>query len=267
MITIRKLKTLKAGTLKRKSAVLLQGFEGELFASGSIDLSYLSELSQLICEVFNNSPVINDKAGSVISLVNSGRRTDTELLLFKINGLRHAILNELGAQPADWDFITEKSPVSRGAEHKAGGMEIYLDDIRSPFNLGSIFRTAEALGVSKILLSPDCPSPDHSRAMRSAMGCTGLVRWERAGKDVLVARNDVFALELGGTAIGDFPFPASGLAVIGSEELGISPDARMAAGRSLGLVSIPVSGVKGSINVSVAFGILMHCWASSLKIG
>jgi TrmH family RNA methyltransferase len=53
--------------------------------------------------------------------------------------------------------------------------------------------------------------------------------------------------------------------VVGSEELGVSPLALAAAEKSLGKLSIPTMGAKGSLNVSVAFGIAMHAWAG--KIG
>ena len=49
-----------------------------------------------------------------------------------------------------------------------------------------------------------------------------------------------------------------GIVIIGSEELGVSPEAlRRADG---GCVSIPMTGLKASLNVGVAFGILMQAW-------
>ena len=53
--------------------------------------------------------------------------------------------------------------------------------------------------------------------------------------------------------------------IIGSEELGVSPNALARADASLGRVSIPILGAKGSLNVSVAFGIAMHAWAAVLQ--
>ncbi len=47
---------------------------------------------------------------------------------------------------------------------------------------------------------------------------------------------------------------------MGSEELGLSPEALRLADASAGRVSIPLAGAKRSLNVSVAFGILMHAW-------
>jgi TrmH family RNA methyltransferase len=141
-------------------------------------------------------------------------------------------------------------------------MKVYLEDLRSPFNVGSIFRTADAFGVEELLLSPSCADPAHPRAQRSAMGAIGLLPWRRAGLESLKGY-PVFALELGGADIADYSFPDNGIAILGSEELGISREIRALC--SAGIVSIPMNGAKGSLNVAVAFGILMHAWTQSLS--
>lgn len=139
---------------------------------------------------------------------------------------------------------------------------MYAEDIRSPFNLGSIFRTAEAFGAEKVLVSPLCVSPEHQRAQRSAMGCTEYLPWEVMGLANLPADVPVFALETGGTPIDEFAFPEHGIVIVGSEELGISPEALARA--RYGRVSIPMYGIKASLNVGVAFGILMQYWSAYL---
>jgi TrmH family RNA methyltransferase len=83
----------------------------------------------------------------------------------------------------------------------------------------------------------------------------------------LCAPMGIFALELGGSPIGEFAFPARGIVLVGSEELGLSPEALRLADRSLGRVSIPQAGAKRSLNVAVAFGILMQRWFSVLDSG
>jgi len=55
--------------------------------------------------------------------------------------------------------------------------------------------------------------------------------------------------------------------VIGSEEMGVSPQALSAADASLGRVSIPCYGAKGSLNVSVAFGIAVQAWGEAIGKG
>ena len=73
----------------------------------------------------------------------------------------------------------------------------------------------------------------------------------------------IFALETGGTPIEEFQFPQKGICIIGSEELGISPQALKKA--TYGRVTIPMIGLKASLNVGVAFGILMQKWCESLS--
>lgn len=143
------------------------------------------------------------------------------------------------------------------------GMMIYAEDIRSPFNLGSIFRSAEAMGAEKVLLSPLCTDPAQPRAIRSSMGCIETLGFERCALADLPADVPVFALETGGTPICEFDFPRKGICIIGSEELGISPEALARA--SCGTVSIPMKGLKASLNVGVALGILLQKWVEAIS--
>ena len=143
------------------------------------------------------------------------------------------------------------------------GIYVYAEDIRAPFNLGSIFRTAEAFGAEKLLLSEGCVSPEQPRAQRSAMGCTHFLPWEYCPLESLPAGLPIFALETGGTPITSFSFPKQGIVLLGSEELGLSAEALKNV--SAGIVSIPMKGIKASLNVAVAFGILMQYWTASLS--
>lgn len=196
-----------------------------------------------------------------------------------LNGVKHLLLTETGKEQADWDFLDKSDFINTdGKLDPAGrkvfeGMYVYLEDIRSPFNVGAMFRSAESFGVEKMFLSPFCADPRHKRAERTAMGCVDIVPWER--KDFFAPIEDplsgekpelpfpVFALETGGVPIMDFAFPRRALMIAGSEELGVSPQALAAADASLGRVSIPCYGAKASLNVSVAVGIALDHWARS----
>ena len=94
------------------------------------------------------------------------------------------------------------------------------------------------------------------------MGCTEYLPWESKTLEELPGNLPFFALETGGTPIADFRFPRQGIAVIGSEELGVSPEA---LDKAEARVSIPMAGIKASLNVGVAFGILMEAWTRSLR--
>jgi TrmH family RNA methyltransferase len=192
-----------------------------------------------------------------------------------LNTIRHILLTETGKQTADWDFINPSGHLDPSGRRIFPGMIVYLEDIRSPFNVGAMFRTAESFGVERIYVSPLCADPKHPRAQRTAMGCIDILPWERLGPETADPVNGtplfsglppipLFALETGGTDIAHFPFPPMALMVVGSEELGVNPRVLAAADASLGRLSIPTYGVKGSLNASVAFGIALQAWAAAL---
>jgi TrmH family RNA methyltransferase len=182
-------------------------------------------------------------------------------MIRKLNDFRHALMRISGQAPADWDFLDhggrtlERKPIS--------GLRVYLEDIRSPFNVGTILRTAEALGFEEVLLSPDCADPLHPRALRSAMGAVDMIPWRRCPSADLQAVRPLIALELGGKDIRDFSFPRAGTLLLGSEELGIS--ARLLSQDGVERISIPMRGMKASINVAVAFGIAASAWSGIFR--
>ncbi|MDR1108078.1 MAG: TrmH family RNA methyltransferase, partial [Spirochaetaceae bacterium] len=182
-----------------------------------------------------------------------------------LNAVRYILLAETGRFPADWDLVDPEGRLDPQKRRSFPGVGVYLEDIRAPFNVGAIFRTAESFGAEKLYLSPLCADPLHPRAERTAMGCVSILPWERLSGGLTDGDGPAgpfFALETGGRALRDFPFPLRGVMILGSEELGVSPEALARADRSLGRLSIPTYGVKGSLNVSVAFGIAMHAWAA-----
>jgi TrmH family RNA methyltransferase len=95
------------------------------------------------------------------------------------------------------------------------------------------------------------------------MGCIETMGFERKKLDELPDDIPVFALETGGTPLDEFTFPRKGICIIGSEELGVSPQALERA--SYGRVTIPMKGLKASLNVGVAFGILMQKWVEAVN--
>jgi len=198
---------------------------------------------------------------------------DFDIIPFRraLNGIKHILLAETGKDQADWDFTGNDGQLDAEKRRIVEGMRVYLEDIRSPFNVGAMFRTAESFGVEKIILSPFCADPRHKRAERTAMGCIDIIPWER--QDLFSSPGNgavdtlpVFALETGGIPIAEFPFPRRGILIAGSEELGVSPRALAAADASLGRVTIPCYGTKASLNVSVAFGIALQAWRARSEI-
>jgi TrmH family RNA methyltransferase len=136
-----------------------------------------------------------------------------------------------------------------------------------------MFRAAESFGIEKLWLSPLCADPRHRRALRSAMGCVDALPWERREAEEALGPPRAgegealpcFALETGGIDIAEFTFPRRGTLIVGSEELGVSPETLERADASLGRLSIRTWGAKGSLNASVACGIALQRWAEALS--
>jgi TrmH family RNA methyltransferase len=263
MIPINKLAKLSPRHRMRKCALVLQELEAAILAepeAGEGPLgTYAAAIGKLIAGLDEAPKAVQAAAKRLEACGAVGGQE----LLRAVDALRHELLKATGQAPADWDLIDPSTGTpDPGARQVHPGMRVYLEDLRSPFNVGSIFRTADAFGVEELLLSPACADPQHPRAQRSAMGAVSLLPWRRASFEDLGGES-FFALELGGIDIDSFAFPSKGIAILGSEELGISPEARKLCAEKV--VSIPMSGAKGSLNVAVAFGVLMHAWAKSLR--
>lgn len=236
MITLRKLETLPESTRGRKLLVLLEPSHDPLYLAGLIRMA--------------------------VSLL--GDRVVPEPTPRELYRLRQRLAAYLGIEMADWDF---QAPPDRTGPVTRFPFHVWLDDLRSPFNVGSIIRTAEAYGFSSVSLGPLCPGLDQPRTRRTAMGSEAHVPVATRTLDELQAEwrdRPVFALELGGTPVQAFPFPSEGLVLLGNEEVGLGPKALAWAEGSGGRVSLPLYGRKASLNVGVAFGVLAAAWTSRL---
>jgi TrmH family RNA methyltransferase len=257
MISLEKLNKLPRHQRLRKIEKILTQYEyqliGKPLSSECLSKAYLLGVIQLL-----GQDIEFEKSTRAYLLQQIQEFQQPEDERGPVNRLRHLLLSQFGKTAADWDFIDEGGNLCRTSHQYLPGVQVFLEDIRSPFNVGSIFRTAECFGVEKLYLSPFCADPLHPRAARSAMGCVNIVPWERSSLDTLA--DPVFALETGGTPLDHFIFPERAIMIVGSEELGVSPEALRRADLSLGRVSIPTMGAKGSLNVSVAFGIAMQNW-------
>ena len=276
MIEPGKLFQLEGGQKRRKLALTFGALERDILgiAEKGTEYSFTSlpraEYIKQVAAVLLRDPKLSEEAATQLRKLLAAEPLD-ELRL--CNYARNTLLELLGTFPAEWDLvIAPHNPAATGTQSPDGtvrardyypGVCVYAEDIRSPFNIGSIFRSAEAMGAEKVLISPHCIDPNQPRAIRSGMGCIETMGWERLPLEELPQDLPVFALETGGTPIEEFNFPEKGICIIGSEELGVSPEALTRA--TYGTVTIPMKGLKASLNVGVAFGILMQKWVESLN--
>ena len=274
MIEPQKLFQLSGGQKRRKLALSFGALERDIagIAEAGSEYSFKSmtraQYVKELVKILLKDPKLSPEAARELESLLTAEPFDE---LRTCNIARNHLLTIIGTFPAEWDLIIAPHKTQQTSQvDKTGtntltmsrsfypGVFAYAEDIRSPFNLGSIFRTAEGLGAEKLYLSPFCCDPMHPRAVRSGMGCIETLTWERKSLDELPDDIPVFTLETGGTPIDEFKFPESGICIIGSEELGVSPEALKRA--SYGTVTIPMKGLKASLNVGVAFGILMQKW-------
>lgn len=272
MIEPSKLFQLSGGQKRRKLALTFGALERDIAGIPEKGMEYSfkqmsrAEYTKTITKILLQDPKLPLGAADEINQLLNAEPFD-ELRL--CNCARNHLLAIIGTFPAEWDLVIapHANPYDENGVIKEReffpGMCVYAEDIRSPFNIGSIFRTAEGMGAEKVIISPFCVDPNQSRAIRSGMGCIETMGWEQIPVEELPDDIPIFALETGGTDIEEFVFPEKGICIIGSEELGVSPQALSKA--TYGRVSIPMKGLKASLNVGVAFGILMQKWVEYIN--
>ena len=271
MIELSKLNHLEPGQKRRKLALTFGALERDIVGIAEKGMVYTYKLPRAdyvrrLADIVVRDPQITPAARDQLQSLLNATPFDEQRVC---NCARNTLLAIIGTFPTEWDLIIapHQPPIDENGLVRARdffpGVCVYAEDIRSPFNLGSIFRTAEAMGAEKVYISPLCTDPKHPKAQRGSMGCIETLGYERVALDDLPADLPVFVLETGGTPIETFDFPQKGICIIGSEELGVSPQALARA--TYGRVSIPMTGLKASLNVGVAFGILMQKWGEALR--
>jgi 23S rRNA (guanosine2251-2'-O)-methyltransferase len=137
-----------------------------------------------------------------------------------------------------------------------------LDNLRSAFNVGAVFRTADAGRIAGVDLCGYTASPPNQKLLKTALGTTGAVPWRRfaCASDAIgslrAAGAAIVAIETapGSVRFDEAAYPRPLALVIGNEALGVS---EAAIQRSDFVVHIPMRGFKNSVNVAVAFGIVL----------
>lgn len=144
-----------------------------------------------------------------------------------------------------------------------GSIFVLLENVRSLYNVGAIFRTADGAGVSRIFLSGITGRPPHREIRKVALGAEENIPWEYHPNSIkLIERlkkGKVQIVVLESTEISilydepNYQFPLC--LVVGHEFHGVSEEVIRRADI---LVKIPMKGMKISLNVAVAFGIAVY---------
>ena len=139
---------------------------------------------------------------------------------------------------------------------------LILENIRSLWNVGSMFRTADGAGIAKIFLCGYTAKPPRPEITKTALGAEASVPWEAVhdpAKAVKLLQREgipVFVLEQtdSSRSLWEVPVPLPLGLVVGNEVEGVSAHVVSLAD---GAIEIPLFGVKESLNVAVACGIAL----------
>lgn len=146
---------------------------------------------------------------------------------------------------------------------------VVLNNIRSLYNVGSIFRTADGAGVEKIWLCGITGQPPNKQIAKTALGAQDNVPWEYRADVVSLVRElkakgyTLVLLEQlkGSIAHHDFVPKAPVCLVIGNEIEGVADQLVSLCDAA---VEIEMTGLKNSLNVAVAFGIVAYEFRQAL---
>lgn len=141
---------------------------------------------------------------------------------------------------------------------------VMVDNVRSLYNVGSLFRTADSALIAELILCGYTPHPPRKEIEKTALGATNTVPWryfekpETAVETLRAEGKKIIAVEIADKhrmydelQAEDYPL----VLILGNEITGIT-DSVMAMVDDV--VEIPMYGVKHSLNVSVAAGIVIY---------
>ncbi len=171
-----------------------------------------------------------------------------------MNGIRKLTFNEILAARPDGDEVKDlpRTPVVAVAEN-----------IRSMHNVGSIFRSSDGAGIRHLYLTGFTATPPRPEIEKTALGATDSVPWsyhknavevvsglKAEGYEIVVVEQTTASRPFFHTA---FSFPLC--LIMGNEVDGVSDELVALADKA---VDIPMLGIKHSLNVSVAYGIVLY---------
>ncbi len=167
--------------------------------------------------------------------------------------MRKLSMEELGRKSVDEFRQSEKMPII-----------IVLENIRSAYNVGSVFRTSDAFLIEAIYIIGYSAKPPHKEIRKTALGAEETVTWKyfkttaEAIDDLRLSGYNVYAAE---QAEGSFKLnaigfePAEKIAIVfGNEVTGVEQGTIHLCD---GCIEIPQLGMKHSLNIATAVGVIL----------
>ncbi|MDP3988374.1 MAG: TrmH family RNA methyltransferase [Candidatus Levybacteria bacterium] len=148
---------------------------------------------------------------------------------------------------------------------KKNPIYIILDDVWDTYNVGAIFRLADAVAAEKVFLCGQTETPPNTRIKKASINTTEWVAWEycQTAVEAIVklkvksSKFKVIAIEQSSRSVPytkvDYKFPI--VLVVGHETNGVSKEVLEIADK---IVELPMFGVNKSLNVMVSLGIVLY---------
>jgi 23S rRNA (guanosine2251-2'-O)-methyltransferase len=140
---------------------------------------------------------------------------------------------------------------------------VVLEDVRSTFNVGSVLRTADGAGVSKVYMCGITPDGTHPKVVKTALGAEGFMSWEhRKNTMELLAELKDLGFKLvsveqaeGSEDYRKIEYGEKVAFIFGNEITGVSKEVLKISDH---VAEIPMLGKKNSLNVSTTTGIILY---------
>jgi 23S rRNA (guanosine2251-2'-O)-methyltransferase len=160
---------------------------------------------------------------------------------------------------------TTKPTAEEFSQIKKNPIYIILDNVLDTYNIGAIFRLADAVAAEKVILCQGSETPPHTRIKKASINTTEWVNWEYEKTAIEAVERikrevpniQIVSVELDGRSVpydkADYKFPIA--LVVGHETDGVSEEVLKASDL---IVELPMHGVNVSLNVMVSLGIILY---------
>ncbi len=225
---------------------------------GEFDPVHLAELVRLITTLENSEdPLLKKLSSYRIHL-------QPKMTLRHFAGIGVPFERYLKKSIQDDDFLVSETDRDHLVTPRVP-LHFVVDNMRSAFNVGSIFRTADTLGAQKIWLTGYSPTPHQLHVERAALGATLVIEWEMLSyketiESLLSKKFKIIALETATHAL-DIASPYEDQTptafVIGNERFGLDKEQLKMCHE---IRRIPTFGIKNSLNAATAAAIAGYEW-------
>ncbi len=140
---------------------------------------------------------------------------------------------------------------------------VVLEDVRSTFNVGSVLRTADGSGCTKVYMCGITPDGNHPKVKKTALGAEEFMQWEHR-KDIVELLSELknggfqlISVEQSPNSVSykNLELGNKAAFIFGNEITGVSKDTLE---RSDLIAEIPMLGKKNSLNISTTVGIILY---------